>query len=638
MTHLSPKDILKQYWGYDEFRSRQAEIIQSALDGFDTLALLPTGGGKSVCFQVPALCKEGMALVISPLIALMKDQVERLNQMGISATFVNSSMPRWQIDQKLQGAMDGKYKFLYLAPERIHSEIFRLRLPKMKINFLVVDEAHCISQWGYDFRPSYLEISHIRQAIPKVPVIALTASATPHVQQDIVDKLAMKQVKPFSKSFRRDNLRYFVIEEENVAGRILQIAQRTLGTGIVYARTRKLTEKLAAMLQEKDISAAAYHGGMKNSERNQIQQAWIEGKTRVIVATNAFGMGIDKPDVRFVVHHNLPFDLESYYQEAGRGGRDGQTALAIAFLSPVDIAEMKRWSREKYPTWEQLNHHYHQLCNYFQVPNSGDVSEIHPLIMGELAPAVQIPALQLYNSLKLLDQEGIVVLNEDADDFGYVQFTARPEDVLHYKNQHPALADLVDFMLRTMGGESYIQEVRFLPGFWAGKLGLTVESLQKQLERLVLHQIIYYKPATDFPTLRFLQPRHTLNKKTLNWEKYQFLREQNDRRLKEMLHYIYEKEVCRSLMIQHYFGEKSHTPCGKCDVCIGRNKTKVSDDEYKAIQTAIISFIKARPTTYRQVINEVTTGTPAQREKVLRYLIDKEVIITDMWGNLSQSV
>ncbi|MEZ4773750.1 MAG: ATP-dependent DNA helicase RecQ [Bacteroidia bacterium] len=635
MSHAAPIEILKKYWGYDEFRSLQLEIIESALQGRDTLALLPTGGGKSVCFQVPALCKEGLALVVSPLIALMKDQVERLNQMGIAATYVNSAMPRWQIDQKLQGAMDGKYKFLYLAPERIHSEIFRLRLPKMKINFLVVDEAHCISQWGYDFRPSYLEICKIREAIPHIPVIALTASATPQVQQDIVEKLEMKQVNAFSKSFRRDNLRYFVIEEENVAARILQIVQRTLGTGIIYARTRKLTEKIAALIQSKGIAAAAYHGGMKNSQRSQIQQDWIEDRTRVIVATNAFGMGIDKPDVRFVVHHNLPFDLESYYQEAGRGGRDGKTALAIAFLSPVDIAEMKRWSQDKYPTWEQLNHHYHQLCNYFQIPNSGNVSETHPLIMGELAPSVQIPALQLYNSLRLLNQEGIVEFNEDADDYGYIQFIARPEDVLHYKQSHPSLAALIDFMLRNLGGESYMQEVRFLPGFWAGKLQLTVEALQKQLDRLVLHNIIYYQAPTDLPTLRFHQPRHLLSKKALNWEKYQFLREQNDRRLKEMLHYIYEKEVCRSLMIQHYFGETSHTPCGKCDVCIGRNKTKVSDDEYTKIQAAIISFVKAGPQTYRDTINQVKTGTPAQREKVLRYLLDKEVILTDIWGNLT---
>ncbi|MEZ4829895.1 MAG: ATP-dependent DNA helicase RecQ [Bacteroidia bacterium] len=630
-----PIEVLKQYWGYDAFRPLQPEIIESAISGRDTLALLPTGGGKSVCFQVPALCQEGMALVISPLIALMKDQVERLNQMGIAATYVNSAMPRWQIDQKLQGAMDGKYKFLYLAPERIQSEMFRLRLPKMKINFLVVDEAHCISQWGYDFRPSYLEISLIREVIPNIPVIALTASATPRVQKDIVEKLNMRDPARFAKSFRRDNLRYFVIEEENVAERILRIVQRTLGTGIIYARTRKLTEKIAEMISAKGISAAAYHGGMKNSQRSQIQQEWIEGKTRVIVATNAFGMGIDKPDVRFVVHHNLPFDLESYYQEAGRGGRDGNTALAIAFRSPVDIAEMKRWSRDKYPTWEQLNHHYHQLCNYFQVPNSGEDGEQHPLIMGELAPAVQIPALLLYNSLRLLHQEGEISFQEDADDFGYIQFAATPEDLLIYKQQHPSLAGLIDFMLRTLGGESYIQEVRFLPAFWAGKLEIGTDALQKQLERLAQHRIIFYQPPTGLPSIRFLRPRHLLNKKSMNWEKYQFLREQNERRLQEMLNYVHETEVCRSLMIQHYFGEVSHTPCGKCDVCIGRNKTKVTDGDYQQIQAAIISYVKSGAVTYRRVINEVREGTPAQREKVLRYLLDKEVVLSDMAGNLS---
>ncbi|MCL4165351.1 UNVERIFIED_CONTAM: hypothetical protein GTU68_020087, partial [Idotea baltica] len=332
----TPFEILKKHWGYDAFRPLQEEIIQSVIEERDTLALLPTGGGKSICFQVPGLYFKGLTIVISPLIALMKDQVERLNQLGIAATYVNSSMPFYQVDTKLQGAMDGDYKFLYLAPERLQSEMFKLRLPKMDVSLLVVDEAHCISQWGYDFRPSYLQIAELREAKPDVPIIAVTASATDEVRADILEKLEMREPAVFTKSFRRDNLRYFVLEEENVTQRTIDIVKRTQGTGIIYARTRRTTEHLSNYLIGQGISAAAYHGGLKTSERSKIQQSWLDDKTRIIVATNAFGMGIDKPNVRFVVHYHLPFDLESYYQEAGRGGRDGKTALAIAFRSPVD--------------------------------------------------------------------------------------------------------------------------------------------------------------------------------------------------------------------------------------------------------------------------------------------------------------
>ncbi|MCB0851113.1 MAG: RecQ family ATP-dependent DNA helicase, partial [Bacteroidetes bacterium] len=598
-------------------------------------------GGKSLCFQIPAMVFSAMessadrrplTLVISPLIALMKDQVERLNQLGIAATYVNSSMSRNQIDHKLQGAMDGVYKFLYLAPERINSEMFRMRLPKMNVNFLVVDEAHCISQWGYDFRPSYLEIAAIREIKPNLKVIALTASATPLVKQDIQDKLEMQKPRIFTKSFRRDNLRYFVIEEENVVQRILNIATRTQGTGIVYARTRKLTEKLAGLLKDKGISAAAYHGGMLNSERSQIQQAWIDNKHRIIVATNAFGMGIDKPDVRFVVHHNLPFDLESYDQEAGRGGRDGQTALAIAFKSSGDIYQLKRWSEEKYPTWDQLVHHYHVLCNFFHIPNKGDVSKVYPLVIKELVKASGDSAISLYNSLRILHQEGILLMDEERDDYGYIQFIAPPNSVLIYKEHHPQLAELIDFMLRMLGGETYLQEVKFLPLFWTRILDINLESLEQKLRRLESHELITYTPPSSEPSIQFLSPRHSLTRKELNWDKYDFLRKQNAIRLKEMLAYIDTKEICRSLFIQNYFGEQSHTPCGKCDVCIGRHKTKVNDDEFKDIHQALINYVKSGKVRYRDVLTNVTVGSPAQREKVLKYLMDKEVILADGMG------
>lgn len=629
---ITPEDILKKYWGYDSFRPQQAEIIRHVLDGKDTFALLPTGGGKSVCFQVPALMLEGMTIVISPLIALMKDQVERLNRMGIAATYINSSMGYQQIDQKLDAAMEGTYRFLYLAPERIKSEMFRLRLPKLNVGLLAVDEAHCISQWGYDFRPAYLEIAKIREIKPEIPIIALTASATPEVKEDIIQRLEMRQPGVFSKSFRRDNLRYFVLDDEAIAPKVLQIAQRIQGTGIVYARTRKTTEKMAAYLQEQGIAAQAYHGGLRNSERGEIQQAWLEDRTRIIVATNAFGMGIDKADVRFVIHYNLPFDLESYYQEAGRGGRDGKTALAIAFKSEPDVRQLRHWNKDKYPDWKELKQHYQALCEYFQVPNSGQVNKVHDFVMPELVKTTNIPALKLYGSLKVLHQEGIIHFQEDKDDFAYVQVIAQPRDLLQYKDSHPILADLITFLLRTMGGEVYIQEIRFLPEHWARRLDLPPLELHYQLERLAQHQVILYTAATDKPSIRFLSPRHNLQKKELNWEKYTFLRSQNDRRLTEMLKYVQQTEVCRSILIQQYFGEEVSEPCGVCDVCTGRFDSSLTQNTLSEIEQEILEYLVGKSVSYADLVQVLKKGSPIQRKEVIRLLMDQKSIVIEEGG------
>lgn len=629
-----PKEVLQQYWGYPDFRPLQEEIIRHVLAGKDTLALLPTGGGKSICFQVPTMSQEGLTLVVSPLIALMKDQVESLNRRGIPATYINSSLAYHQIDSRLQGAMDGVYRFLYLAPERIQSEMFQMRLSKMPVKLLAVDEAHCISQWGYDFRPSYLEIAAIRERLPAVPIIALTASATPEVQEDILAKLQMTEAQVFRKSFRRPNLRYFMIEEENVPARILKICQRTLGTGIIYARTRKLTTLLAQFLKEQGIAAMAYHGGLKTSARNKIQQDWLEDRTRVIVATNAFGMGIDKPNVRFVVHHNLPFDLESYYQEAGRGGRDGETALAIAFANPADINQLQVWNAEKYPSWEQLTRHYESLCNYFQVPKEGSVGEAEPFHISEICSAIGEQAIPLYNSIRLLENEGLLHFSAESDDFAYLQMVARPQDLLIYKQQHPMMASLIDFILRSLGGEVYTNDMRFFPEPWARKLDLPPLDLYAQLERLDQHGLIHYQAPSQEPSIRFLKPRQRLSKKLLNWDKYIFLRQQNDQRLKEMLRYVENKNFCRQLMIQQYFGEKTTEPCGRCDVCIGRYKARVDDKEFASIRQALLAFIQAKTPRYRDVLAECREGSPAQREKVLRHLLDQKVVLSDEFGVL----
>ncbi|MEO1451919.1 MAG: helicase-related protein, partial [Bacteroidota bacterium] len=404
----------------------------------------------------------------------------------------------------------------------------------------------------------------IREVLPEVPVIALTASATPQVCQDIMEKLQFRKENLFQKSFRRENLRYLVLPEENIAKRIETIVAKVQGSGIIYARTRRLTERLAAWLAEQGHQTAAYHGGLKNSDRNRIQQAWIDNQIRVIVATNAFGMGIDKPDVRFVVHHNLPADLESYYQEAGRGGRDGKRALAIAFRNPSDIRELKRWGADKYPDFNTLQHHYQVLCQFYRIPLQGPVNEQRDFFVGELVKETGISALLWYHSLKLLDREGLLVFQEDPDDFAYVQVIATPADLHTFQEHHPRFESLIQYMLRTLGGEIFMRETRFLPDYWAHKMDLPPLDLLDQLLRMEQQGLIAYTPATENPSIRFLQPKRHLNKKELNWELYDFLREQQEFRLKAMLTYVEAEQGCRSNMLQEYFGEKKLEPCGIC--------------------------------------------------------------------------
>lgn len=633
---MTPIEVLKQYWGYDSFREPQAAIVETVLSGKDCVALLPTGGGKSLCFQVPALIMPGMALVISPLIALMQDQVERLHALGIPAAYVNSTMDVQEVDHHLQAAMDGAYRLLYVSPERLQTEMFRLRLAKMPINLLAIDEAHCISQWGYDFRPPYLDIAMVREVLPNIPMIALTASATSLVQQDIQEKLQLREPEVFKKSFYRANIRYFVLDEENVAGRILTIAQKTMGTGIVYARTRKLTMAIAAFLKREGVSAAAYHGGMSSSDRNETQQAWLEGRHRVIVATNAFGMGIDKPDVRFVVHHNIPFDLESYYQEAGRGGRDGQTALAIVFNNPADIHEAKRWIKLRYPTWKEVDAVYDKLHRMFNIPHTGAVFSKHVFDIQDIATKMELPLMRVYHVIKLLDREGLLKLEEEPDDYGYMRIKAEPSQVVHYRRKHPQAGAVLEHALRTLGGEAYHYEQRFMPGRWAELLSMNIQDIQSHLKTLIQKGIIFYKAPRNNPQLTFFQARQRLSKQLIDWEKYIFLEKQAKARFSSMQQYISEDTICRSLRIQRYFGEDASDTCGVCDVCIAKKKTLKGADKLVELKNNIIETISGNPNIqYRELIHSLTIGTHEQRESIIRLLIDEELVLVNEIGSLS---
>ena len=625
-------EILKQYWGYDVFRPAQEEIIQKVIDGKDTFALLPTGGGKSLCFQIPGLYFGGLTIVISPLIALMKDQVENLEKKGIHATYINSSLPSYEIDRRLQGAMDGKYTFLYLAPERIGSQIFLQRLPAMKVSLIVVDEAHCISQWGYDFRPPYLEIHRLRKIKPNIPIIAVTASATPEVQKDILHHLQLKNPEIFVQSFKRDNLRYFVQEEQNVMKRILEIAKRTTGTGIVYVRTRKAAEAIAGILEEHTLSAAAYHGGLTHSERYRIQEDWIKDRKRIMVATNAFGMGIDKPDVRFVVHYQLSADLENYYQEAGRGGRDGKTALAIAFHNPADLAELARWVKGKYPEWEELELYFKALCNVYNVPNEGNPNVTHTFDIATFCQENNLSPKVLYNVVHLLHQEGFIYYKEEKEDYGYIQSACMPEDWVNFQKNTPSMKLIAEMIMRNLGGAIFQHEVPFLPYVWANALKVTPEYLEQQLLRLVQLKMIFYALPTNTPTLTFLKTRDSLTKNSLNWNKYLFLKQQAETRFEKIKSYITTSDTCRSNMIQRYFGEKDVKPCGKCDVCVSQRRTVESEK----LHNEMLAFIRKSPNIlYRDILHTFPKGNIEERKRILRYLLDKGLLESDVKGHVN---
>jgi len=617
----TPLDILRSYWGYDAFRPLQEEIIHAVLDGKDTLALLPTGGGKSICFQVPGLALGGLTLVISPLIALMQDQVKRLNENGIAATFINSNLSFRDIDRKLQMAMDGKFRFVYLAPERLKTEIFLTRLPQMDVRLIAVDEAHCISQWGYDFRPSYLQIADLRERLPGVPLIALTATATEPVVADIQSHLQMEGSQVFRKSFRRSNLSFRVAKVGDVPSGIARYLRKAKGSAIVYTRTRKKTVAMEEFLEREEVGALAYHGGMSPSERQDAQEKWLKNEVRVMVATNAFGMGIDKPDVRTVLHLNLPTDLESYYQEAGRAGRDGNPASAIAFCDEADLDELEAWVKSKYPSWEQLEGHYQVLCNHFGIPNRNPPQRVFPLNLGSIAKVFQVQPIPFYNSVRLLDREGLISLNEQPEDSARVTINVPQKEVLGYKRRFPEHAWILDLLLRQLGGELFSEWMRFVPGILARTSQVEEEDLLEGLQILRKRGVIGYFPPMGQPGVRFLQPRLPLNKRVVNWEKYTFLTEQAEVRFEAVKSYIETPATsCRSRQLETYFGEKTSEDCGKCDYCLERYDPKAS---VRSAVEEIQRLLAGGPVYYWDLLAAMKVGSEEERRALLRQLLDE---------------
>jgi len=561
---MTIQQILKQYWNHDTFRPMQEEIIQSVLLGHDTLALLPTGGGKSVCFQVPALAKDGLCIVISPLIALMKDQVENLKEKGIEAISIVSGMGKREIDIALDNCIYGQVKFLYLSPERLLSELVRERVKYMKVNLIAVDEAHCISQWGYDFRPPYLHIADLRELHPDVPVLALTATATAEVQEDIQQKLRFTRPNIFKKSFERKNISYVVQNAENKLKKLLDIAKGIKGSGIVYVRSRKETAEIAKFYNENGVKADYYHAGLEAGLRSQKQENWKNNRIRIIVATNAFGMGIDKPDVRFVIHKDPPESLEAYYQEAGRAGRDEKKAYAVLLYNPADRLKQEKKFELSFPSIAEIKQTYHFLANYYQLAYEAGEGLSFDLDLGDFCSRFKLDAVKTINALKFLELDEYLSFNESVFLPSRFRFEVLNEQLYNFQIQNPGWDNFIKTLLRSYGG-SFENYVRLREFDLARRTNMNVQQVIDGLKQLQEFKILSYQQQTDMPQVTWLKPRqHTealyINKKAIDDRKATYLK-----KMEAVFAYATHRK-CRSQMLLAYFDESNSEKCGTCDI------------------------------------------------------------------------
>ena len=617
---MTIQQILKQYWKHDKFRPMQEEIIQSVLLGRDTLALLPTGGGKSICFQVPALVKEGICIVVSPLIALMKDQVESLKEKGIEAVSVVSGMGKNEIDIALDNCIYGQVKFLYLSPERLLSELVRERIKYMKVNLIAVDEAHCISQWGYDFRPPYLHIADLRDLHPEVPVLALTATATADVREDIQRKLRFKNPAIFQKSFERKNISYVVQVEENKLRRLLDIANGVKGSGIVYVRSRKETAEIAKFYTENGIKADYYHAGLEADLRSAKQEGWKNNKTRVIVATNAFGMGIDKPDVRFVIHKDPPESLEAYYQEAGRAGRDEDKAYAVLLYNYADRLKQEKKFLLSFPSIDEIKQVYHYLANYYQLAYEAGEGLSLDLDLGDFCSRFKLDVIKTINALKFLEQDEYLSFNESVFLPSRFRFEVLNEQLYNFQLQNPGWDPFIKTLLRSYGG-SFENYVRLREFDLARRANMSVQQVIDGLKQLQEFKIISYQQQTDTPQVTWLKPRQQangiyINKKAIDERKATY------RKKKEAVFSYAENKKCRSQILLGYFDEAGAAKCGVCDVCLEEKRQKNASEIFDDITTEILQLLNKEPLNTGSLVTSIFTGTEKERIETIRQLLD----------------
>lgn len=615
--------ILKQYWGYDEFRPLQGDIIQSIASGKDTLGLMPTGGGKSLTFQVPALSMSGVCIVVTPLIALMKDQVENLKKRNIKAAAIYSGMTNDEILTTLDNCVFEAYKFLYVSPERLSTPIFIEKIKQANICMIAVDESHCISQWGYDFRPSYLRIADIREFLPNAPVLALTATATPEVVDDIQEKLRFKEKNVFRKSFQRKNLAYVVRITENKDDYLLKILHAVPGTSVVYVRNRKRTKEIADFLVTNGISAEHFHAGLKNETKDERQSRWKAGDTRVIVSTNAFGMGIDKAEVRTVIHMDLPDSIEAYFQEAGRAGRDEKKAYATILFNNGDAVKMRKRVADTFPGKDVVLKVYDALCNYLEIGIGSGLDAVFAFDIADFCARFKLPILISYNCLKILQQAGYIELTDEQDNSSRVIFTVGKDDLYKLKNSTQQ-EKLIHILLRSYTGlftdPAYINE-----DMLAKRLDWTREEVYNQLIALSKENIVQYIPRKKTPFLTFVHEREDTSRIILGKETYDDRKERYVARIKSVLDYAQEEKICRSRILLSYFGEKATEACGQCDICLKNREHEITDGDFEKIKTHIFSILQSESLTTNSLIKRLNINEKKSIQ-VVRFLLDNNVI------------
>jgi len=614
--------ILEKYWGYPAFRPLQEDIIHSVCEGKDTLGLMPTGGGKSITFQVPALAMEGICIVVTPLIALMKDQVDNLRRLGIKATAVYSGMTRQEIIAQLENCIFGDYKFLYVSPERLGTDIFKSKLQAMNVCLLVIDESHCISQWGYDFRPSYLSIADIREELPGVPVLALTATATPEVVNDIQERLHFREKNVFRKSFVRKNLSYIVRQTEDKINSLIYILGKVPGTAIVYVRNRKRTKEIAVLLQQAGISADFFHAGLNRDDKNLRQSRWKNNECRVIVSTNAFGMGIDKPDVRLVVHMDMPGSLEEYYQEAGRAGRDEQRAYAVALCSNIDCTKLKKRLADEFPDRDFISRVYDALGNYYQIAMGFGLDTVHDFSLVDFCTAYKFSHLQAHHALKILELAGYIEYTEEQENASRLVFTATRDELYKYLHQDKKTDEVIQMILRSYTG-LFSDYVYINEGLISTRTGLSQQEIYEVLVRLSKYRIVNYIPHKKTPLIIYTRTREEIKYLSIPRSAYEERKERFESRINRVMEYINENRICRSRMLISYFGEKGTSDCGCCDVCLAKNDSGLNNHTFNTIRDALQKALTDGP----QEAKKLTENLPFPADKiitVIRYLADHD--------------
>ena len=631
---VTPKNILQQYWGFQSFREDQESIIESVLNNQDTLALLPTGAGKSICFQVPAMMKEGLCLVISPLIALMKDQVYQLRKKKIPAIALHSGLGYVEVRNILTDAITGNYKFLYVSPERLESAVFREYLHSLPVSLIAVDEAHCVSQWGYDFRPSYLRIARIREDMPEIPVIALTASAPPIVQRDIIEKLQLQDCQVFRSSFERNNLSYSVFKTDSKINKVLEILQNVKGSSIIYCRNRPSTKQVAELINMHGYKAGYYHAGLSQEERSKVQTDWINNTLRVIVSTNAFGMGIDKPDVRTVIHYDSPDCLENYYQESGRAGRDGNKSYAVLLHQPVDINELQNLATIRFPDMKEIRKIYQAIAEYLQIPAGLGEGCYYDFDIAHFCKTFKQDQLSVQYVIKVLEQEGLIHFNESIFLPSQVQFIADKSLIREVEKMYPQLDTVMKCLLRSYEG-IYDNRVSINEKYLAKLCRLPYTKIYSDLEDLKLKRIIEYLPQKETPQLHFLTNRAPSKTLYINEEAYFKRKQLYYQRLEIMLDYLKSEDGCRSKFLASYFTETTHPECGICDHCLQKKKAAPSKAEFDRIIHFIEANIPVQGIPVKELLYLLKDIPKDRFWEVLRLMQEERMVMADDRGFLT---